>query len=320
MREWTVRIEHEWKSFNYKGLFLTLTYSNEHLPLNDMGYATLRPNDLVKYWKRVRKLLSKHGRKIKYFACGEYGESCKGKEHFPFGRPHYHAIVLGVDYNDVELLRNEWLLDDNADWRWALPHYDPIQRKVVSYAIGDITTDSISYVCGYVQKKWCGKKFQSPFQSFGCVPPFQRQSQGFGLNYLQSNAFELIRNGNVKLNKKHKTIVLGLPKYYKEKLGLCGLPARLLRGKLDSFPKEVQEVVVDYFRRLQDAQEGYLSQKWLDESKLRSMAWKHGLRGVYFDEYVHGMSRRSAEELLRRQKESSFSKHFNNIISEVDLL
>ena len=78
-REWTVRLLHE-SEFWEDTIFVTLTYDDEHLPSD----RSLVPRDLTLFFKRLRKDLG--DRKIKYYACGEYGDT--------FGRPHYHAIIL----------------------------------------------------------------------------------------------------------------------------------------------------------------------------------------------------------------------------------
>ena len=58
--------------------FMTLTFNNECLPLD----GSLSKEVIQKYVKRVRKNTDK----MKYYLCGEYGESNM--------RPHYHVIFL----------------------------------------------------------------------------------------------------------------------------------------------------------------------------------------------------------------------------------
>lgn len=72
--QWTFRLLLEQKNWD-KASFITLTYDDDHLPSD----ASLHPEDLTLFWKRLRKNLD--GRKIKYFACGEYGDATQ--------RPHY---------------------------------------------------------------------------------------------------------------------------------------------------------------------------------------------------------------------------------------
>ena len=114
-QEWGIRLRHE-LGYYPGSLFLTLTYNQDNLP------DSLVPKDLQLWLKRFRKELD--GRKIKYYAVGEYGER--------YNRPHYHAIVFNCDKGDAEIIRDTW--------RQGFVH------------IGTVTDDSINYVCGYIQK------------------------------------------------------------------------------------------------------------------------------------------------------------------------
>ena len=82
-REWATRVLHESDYWDHS-CFTTLTYNNEHLPKD----GSLHKDELQKFFKRLRKYLG--DRKMKYFACGEYGDEGH--------RPHYHAILFGIDY------------------------------------------------------------------------------------------------------------------------------------------------------------------------------------------------------------------------------
>ena len=70
--------------------FVTLTYSDSFLPVNDAGIVTLRKSDFQKFNKRFRINLMRNNFNIpyKFIACGEYG----GK----LSRPHYHIIMIGI--------------------------------------------------------------------------------------------------------------------------------------------------------------------------------------------------------------------------------
>lgn len=84
-RAWAIRCVHE-SSLYRSNIFVTLTYDNDHLPL----YNSLSKRDLQLFFKRLRKHFPDV--KIRYFACGEYGEQ--------FQRPHYHAIIFNLDFAD----------------------------------------------------------------------------------------------------------------------------------------------------------------------------------------------------------------------------
>lgn len=116
--------------------FVTLTYSPENLPKDQ----SITKDELQRFFKRLRKKLSKKGVQIRYFACGEYGEKNN--------RPHYHAIIFGTDFPDRQIVtqtkRGDYLYrSPTLDKAWGLGHA----------WIGDVTFESAAYVARYVMKK-----------------------------------------------------------------------------------------------------------------------------------------------------------------------
>ena len=79
-KEWSLRMLHE-LTYHPQSSFITLTYDDYHLPSDN----SLKKRHLQLFIKRLRKNLGE--RRIKYFACGEYGGQTM--------RPHYHAILFG---------------------------------------------------------------------------------------------------------------------------------------------------------------------------------------------------------------------------------
>lgn len=185
--------------------FVTLTYEDEFLP------PTLRPRHLQLFFKRLRKDLG--DRKIKYFACGEYGDKGNVVQRGPFAgqfvhRPHYHAIVFGLSpVNDRHLVMENW---PYADWN-ALES-TARGRK----AIGTVTYDSCRYTAGYVQKKLYGKRAKKEFAETGKVQPFVRMSKGLGLQFALDNKDLLSDSLTVGL----RGYSVMLPHYYRDKLGV----------------------------------------------------------------------------------------------------
>ena len=214
----------EFHSFNENGLFVTLTYDDEHLPAG----STLVKSDLQKFIKRLRRDVEP--RKIKYFACGEYGTQTQ--------RPHYHLIILGLNNNDCDLIKENWLY---CNWRY-----------MQCSAIGSVTADSIQYVCGYVQKKIYGNKSKKEYEESGRIPPFQLQSQGLGLKYCQENLFEYINTKGIP----YKNHIAPFPRYFKEKLE-------------DKFP-------LNFFEELQKEIEPDLYKLYLEKCRTAWKNGKHG--------------------------------------------
>lgn len=97
INDWFVRMYLESKFYNpSEVLFLTFTYNEDNLPKNGL----LNIKDLQDFWKRLRKYYT--GVKIRYFACGEYGDQ--------YGRPHYHAIIYGLPYSQetYDVILSKW--------------------------------------------------------------------------------------------------------------------------------------------------------------------------------------------------------------------
>jgi len=190
-REWTLRILHE-LSYHDKNVFLTLTYTDEHLPENN----SLQKAALQKFFKRLRKNLQ--GRKIKYFAVGEYGDDKK--------RPHYHAIVhgLGLTRDDKIQVIRSW---DFADWNVPSIYNN-------SFAVAE--RQSIQYVVGYLSKIYTGPEAQEQYADTNREAPFRLVSQGIGKRYCKDNTEKFFQKPNDTLNG-HK---VSLPRYYVNQLGI----------------------------------------------------------------------------------------------------
>jgi len=136
-RQWAVRCMHE-NQMHVNSGFITRTYDPKHLP----AYGSLVKRDFQLFMKRLRK---KHGKGIRFFACGEYGTR--------FKRPHYHAILFGLQLSDRKFVKNS----DAGD-----PLYTSANlRELWSYGnniVGDVTFNSCAYVARYVCDKITGDR------------------------------------------------------------------------------------------------------------------------------------------------------------------
>lgn len=177
-RIWAARCVFE-AQMHEQNIFLTLTYDDDHLPA-DYG---LHKRDMQLFWKKLRKYT---GIKLRYFYCGEYGET--------YGRPHYHAIVFGYRPSDLVLYSvrsgNSLYLSPTLAKIW--------QNGFVS--VGDVTFESAAYVAGYILKKQVGDK--DYYQ--GREPPYVNMSRRPGIAYdwflryksdVYPNDFVIVRDG-----------------------------------------------------------------------------------------------------------------------------
>lgn len=183
-REWSVRCVHE--TMNHEGsVFATLTYSDDKIPEN----AEISKRELQLFIKRLRKEYS--GKKVKYFACGEYGDQT--------GRPHYHAIIFGSKLSEHECKKS-----GRAFHCLAGPILKAWNKGYVF--LGDVTYESARYVADYVQKDTRAEVYE------GRTPPFSLKSQGIGKEYAIRNSKQMLSNLNVTMQGKN----VGFPRYYQK--------------------------------------------------------------------------------------------------------
>lgn len=184
-RMWSLRLMHEEK-VHKESVFVTLTYEDTKLPKR----GSLVKRHLVNFLKRLRKAVWKKPsrRRIRFFACGEYGDKS--------GRPHYHLIVFGLGKADRPVIE--------AAWKAGLIH------------VGTVTADSTNYVASYVMKKQTGPEAQFLYRRLGQLPEFAVMSRrpGIGHSHVVGNAAYIRAHGwCIRKGKK-----VGLPRFYSEKV------------------------------------------------------------------------------------------------------
>lgn len=86
-RDWAARCTHEAQLHQFN-CFVTLTYSDENLPED----RSLNHAHFQRFIHEVRRHPTFKGIRVSYLMCGEYGEQTL--------RPHYHAILFGIDFPD----------------------------------------------------------------------------------------------------------------------------------------------------------------------------------------------------------------------------
>lgn len=139
-REWMLRILLE--SYHCEDCaFVTLTYEDKKLTLNDHGVPQVDPNDLTLFFKKLRK-----EKKFRYFAVGEYGEG---------GRPHFHIMFFGLSELDMQLIADTWGMG--------------------GCYYGDLNPSTARYITGYCIKKLTKEGDE---YLYGNKPEIMRSSKG----------------------------------------------------------------------------------------------------------------------------------------------
>lgn len=162
--DWSIRLLEERKNWD-NAIFLTLTY-------NDDNVKDLNKRDIQLFFKVLRKY-----KDIKYYLVGEYGTRTK--------RPHYHAIIFGLNRDDSSRIEKVW--------------------GKGNIMVGTVNMASIMYVAKY----HVNRKVETN--------EFALMSKNMGIKYVESMA--MFHEGKIEnafypyYDKKMR-----LPRYYKEKL------------------------------------------------------------------------------------------------------
>ena len=180
---WSFRLSEELRNSS-NAYFLTLTYDDVHLTVNENGIPSVNKRDCQLFLKRLRKAIP--GTPIRYYLVSEYGSRTY--------RPHYHAIIFNV-HNDKSIATNAIL----NSWQNG------------NVKLGTVTPASMHYVT-----KYCINALDAPF---GATKVFALMSKrpAIGKSYLSRAAsfheaddrFYVVYPGGIKGS---------LPRYYAEKL------------------------------------------------------------------------------------------------------
>ena len=246
-REWATRITHEAETSKIS-CFLTLTIAPDQMVTKGFTRQEKRKDGsyLAVYYppysvyKRTIQLFIKnlrdaivvrsgkkrHYQRLKYFACGEYGEG-KGKRRV---NPHYHIIIMGFDFPDKVF----WKYSHSGEAIYR----SELLEKIWPYgysSIGEVTFQSAGYVARYTLKKSKDKQHYEFVDGYdeetgeifihGLHPEFITMSKGIGKDWWMKYRTDTDKDYlNVDFDKKCK-----VPRYYDK-----------LREEAD--PKSMEEI------------------------------------------------------------------------------
>lgn len=187
-RQWSVRCMHESKSHKQNS-FVTLTYNQDNLPSD----GSISKTHIQLFLKRLR---DKYG-ELRYLLCGEYGDL--------LSRPHYHAIIFGIEFDDKKYHKTE-----NGNKVYTSEILQKLWGKGYCL-IGSVTEQSTGYVARYVTKKITGKKAEEHYSQLH--PEFLMMSlkPGIGKKWLLENHKDVYPHDYVMIRPGVKC---SPPKYY----------------------------------------------------------------------------------------------------------
>lgn len=193
---WSVRLMNQYQH-SQNGLFITLTYDTEYVPITKKGFMSLEKKHLQNFIKRLRQWHEKEADSIKYYAVGEYG----GKTL----RPHYHIIIFNANVEFIE-----------KSWSDCVNKKEAKFRKLGNIHYGSLTEASVGYTLKYI----CKAKKIPLHGNDDRVPEFALMSKGLGKNYLTQNKIQWHKNNleermYIPLTDGKKA---PMPRYFKEKI------------------------------------------------------------------------------------------------------
>lgn len=242
-RHWAIRCMHEKQMHRYNS-FVTLTYNDKHLPPS----GSLHHYDFQCFMKRLRAQIhscsevtryetgnSQIARQeggiptpgllytlvgqthsilpkpdLKYFMAGEYGEKNL--------RPHYHALLFGVDFGDR--IYQETTKSGHKIYR------SPTLEKLwpLGYSsCADVTLESAGYVARYTLKKLPSNKPNNEKQKLNLetgeittlLPEYATMSRrpGIGSSWFEKYHADIYNTGKLYVG----TTRVGPPRYYDKK-------------------------------------------------------------------------------------------------------
>lgn len=215
-REWSVRCLHEAK-MHAENSFITLTYDDKNLPADgSLNYEH--------YQKFIRALRKKLNLPVRFFMCGEYGETTK--------RAHYHAIVFGYRPPDLVFYKN----NGNGDKTYTSDSLAAIWARGF-VVVGDVTRQSAGYVARYCLKKLTGDHGKAEYGDR--EPPFARMSlkPGIGARFFEKYMSDILPNDYV-ISDGFK---IPVPKYYDKLYEKQGGDLESIKWEREKFAKTVAD-------------------------------------------------------------------------------
>ena len=253
-RSWAIRLMHE-RTQHDLCCFLTLTYDKANLP-EPPSVITRHFQLFMKRLRKYHHYYNPDAPKIKYYMCGEYGGNTN--------RPHYHAIIFGLDFADKKSFKR----GKRGDMLYTSEKLNELWGLGYCW-IGSVTHQSAGYVARYCLKKVNGDLSEEHYkyvnQQTGEISQLQKEymacSQGLGLAHFEQHHKTMYIRDSCILNGKEAPI----PKYYDRKLGELNpelldelkhqRKERALRFKDDATPerlavrKEVKQAQVNLLKR-----------------------------------------------------------------------
>ena len=189
------------------GIFVTLTYDDEHLPVvyqttTGVCEPTLSKRDCQLFMKRLRKEFK--DRVIRFYLCGEYGSK---------GRPHYHAILYGLSLADFKDLQRKGCNPLGQEYFISKFFTEQIWQNGFCL-LADVSWRTCAYVARYVRKKQFGAS-GNVFEHRLKEPVFSLMSRkpGIGAYYVEEHP-ECLDKAKIYLSDQNGSVEVWMPQSF----------------------------------------------------------------------------------------------------------
>lgn len=193
-RIWAHRIILE-SLFHDSSVFLTLTYSDDHIPQGDFFHPrtgqvyapfSVNPEEHRLFMNKLRfHFKDQFDRELRFYMVGEYGEKTQ--------RPHYHYVLFGYPrcVDGARYVGRRFI-------SCRCPRCDFLRNiwGKGEIFLGELNVDSANYVAGYVTKKLTNDNSEFNRKILqGRFPEFARQSRrpGIGAMAMDNMARSLLQ-------------------------------------------------------------------------------------------------------------------------------
>lgn len=228
---WSFRLMKEYDR-SLAAQFITLTYGNtDKIHRSPVGkFKSLYIPHLQQFFKKLRR--RNHGRDIKYFAVGEYGDQ--------YQRPHYHVLLFNAEISTVQ-----------PSWDYGQIHY------------GKVTGASVGYCLKYISKP--GKI--PAHKNDDRLPETMVCSKGLGESYITQEMIkwhkeDLLHRMYIPMPGGKK---IAMPRYFKNKIYSPG-ERRLIN---DHMQITMSDEINYYTRTVVDGKIVYHEKSKNEQQKLR---------------------------------------------------
>lgn len=228
---WSIRIMHESK-MHERNCFVTLTYDDKHVPRD----GSLHVEDFQRFCKRLRKAIGS----FRFFHCGEYGERRY--------RPHYHAVLFGIDFGGDRVL----LRKSSESTLYTSRLLEKTWQKGFS-SIGELSYASASYVARYVVGKHDSRSRRTYVDfNTGEIREVAKEyvtmsrNPGVGAEWYKAFAPDVFPSDEVVLGGRKFSV----PRYYFDKLSreLPELAASLKAKRVDALAERMADFTDERLR------------------------------------------------------------------------